>query len=89
MISIFRVAKITARLTTGLILTRISNSPCTGQGFQDALDDLAEQALQLLSRRWPHATEFRHTILDAVNAVKHQAMQMNIEFSGRTEKLVE
>ena len=46
-----------------------------GQCFHDALDDLAEQALQLLSNRWPHATEFRDTILDAVNAIKHQAMQ--------------
>ena len=58
-----------------------------GQGFQDELNDLVEQALQLLCRRWPHATEFRHTILDTVNAVKLQAMQMNIEISGRTEML--
>ena len=43
----------------------------------------------LASLRWPHATEFCHTILDAVNAVKHQAMQMNIEISRRTETLDE
>ncbi len=59
----------------------------TGQCFHESLDDLAKQALQLLSRRRPCAVEFRRSILDTVNAVKHEAMQMNIEISRRTETL--
>jgi len=53
-----------------------------GQSFHNALDDLVKQALQLLNRRRPHTTKIQRVVLDAIDAIEHQAVQMNIEISG-------
>ena len=41
----------------------------------DALDDLAEQGLQLFIRRRPYAMKSRNAVLYAINTIKYQAVQ--------------
>ena len=37
----------------------------------------------------PHATKFQRVVLDSIDAIEHQAMQMNVEIGRRTEALDE
>lgn len=57
------------------------------QCLLDALDNQAEQPLQLFSRRCVFSAEFRYAVLHAINSIGHQAMQMDVKIGRRTETL--
>lgn len=58
-----------------------------GQCFQDTLDDLVKQCLQLFSRRCAYAMERRYAALDVIDAIEYQTMQMDVEIGRRTKTL--
>ena len=60
-----------------------------GQYLQYAGDDPCEYGLELLRRGLRYGLEDRDPVSEAVDAIKHQAMEMNIEIGGGAKALDE
>ena len=60
-----------------------------GQHFEQARDDLVEQAMQLSAGGRTRLLEDRFAPGAPIHAVEHQAMQMNVQVGGRAESLDE
>jgi len=53
-----------------------------GQALQHPLDDSRKDGLELLRRGCRYGLEDRDSVGQAIDAIKHQAMEVNIEIGG-------